>query len=54
VKEMKKVRCPGCDRQVDTTRFGKYAPHNDGNVRCGWSGSRVIEFDNKENKNGRL
>ena len=42
MKKMGKVKCPGCGAEVDVTRYSKYASHKHGNVRCGWSGSRVI------------
>lgn len=41
---MGKPKCPGCGREVDQTKFGKYAPHDHPSTRsrCHWSGSRVV------------
>lgn len=38
---MSKTTCPHCGKVVDVTKFGKLAPHKDGNIRCAGSGARV-------------
>lgn len=41
-----KATCKHCNKEVDTTKFGKVAPHKSNNARCPGSGKRVN--DNKE------
>lgn len=48
-----KVRCPRCQREVDVTKHGKYAPHNTDEVhavRCSMSSRRYVQPTEKNKK----
>jgi len=46
-----KTKCSYCGKRVDTTKFGKYAPHFvEGKTRCDGSNKRVSETKEVKHK----
>lgn len=39
-----KVKCPVCGKEIDITKYGRYAPHMvTGKSRCSTSGKRAAQ-----------